>query len=300
MRHTTHRRTWRLAAALAALSVTALAACGNGPKVESANDVALPKTPSRIVSLSPTATESLFAIGAGGQVKAADSLSNYPPVAPDTALSAFNLSIEAVAKYKPDLVIISSDTTPGKNALAGFAKLKIPVLVQPAAKTLEEVDNQILELGKVTGRVKDAVTLVAKMRKEIGEAIQTANPGAGIKIFHEVDATLYSATSDTFIGRVYKDFGLTNIADAAAAADAQGYPQLTSEYVVKANPMVIFLADTAYGETFDNVAVRPGWDQIDAVKMRFVVPLDSDIASRWGPRVVELYKAVGKAIPALK
>lgn len=300
MNHTRLRRATRLVASAAALCVLAVAGCSNAPKVTAANEVALPKQPSRIVSLSPTATESLFAIGAGGQVKAADSLSNYPSVAPDTSLSAFNLNIEAVAKYKPDLVVISSDTTPGKDALAGFKKLKIPVLVQPAAKNIDEVYQQILELGAATGRNKDANKLVGLMRENIAKAIKSASPGQGIKIFHEVDSTLYTATSDTFIGSVYKAFGLENIADAAATADAQGYPQLTNEYIVKANPMVVFLGDATYGTTYDNLAVRPGWDKVDAVRMRFVVPLDSDIASRWGPRVVELYKAVGKAIPALK
>ena len=295
-----HALTRRLAAVIAtALASAWLAACGGTP-VATANNVPIAKTPTRIVSLSPTATESLFAIGAGRQVVAVDSMSNYPPVAPVTSLSAFNLNIEAVAKYKPDLVILSFDTTSAKNALASFKKINIPVLLQPAATNISEVYAQIEELGKVTGQTDKASALVAKMKKDIAATLKSANPGTGIKIFHEVDSTLYSATSDTFIGSVYKDFGLTNIADAAASADAKGYPQLTSEYVVKANPMVVFLADSAEGISADNVAVRAGWDKVDAVRMRFVVTLDSDIASRWGPRVVDLYKAVAKAIPALQ
>ena len=294
-------RRWRSIAGAAAMSLlaTVLAACGGGTKVTSANEVAVPKQLSRIVSLSPTATESLFAIGAGRQVIAVDSLSTYPPVAPVKNLSAFNLNIEAVAKYKPDLVVLSFDTTSAKNALDGFKKLNIPVLLQPAAKDLAEVYAQIEELGAVTGHKDGASKVIKKMRADIAAALKSANPGKGIKIFHEVDSTLYSATSDTFIGSVYKDFGLTNIADAAATADAKGYPQLTSEYVVKANPMVVFLADTSDGTSADTVAIRPGWDEVQAVRMRSVVALDSDIASRWGPRVVELYKAVAKAIPAL-
>ncbi|NBO46300.1 MAG: ABC transporter substrate-binding protein [Actinobacteria bacterium] len=294
-------RRWRSIAGAAAMSLlaTVLAACGGGIKVTSANEVVVPKQLSRIVSLSPTATESLFAIGAGRQVIAVDSLSTYPPVAPVKNLSAFNLNIEAVAKYKPDLVVLSFDTTSAKNALDGFKKLNIPVLLQPAAKDLAEVYAQIEELGAVTGHKDGASKVIKKMRADIAAALKSANPGKGIKIFHEVDSTLYSATSDTFIGSVYKDFGLTNIADAAATADAKGYPQLTSEYVVKANPMVVFLADTSDGTSADTVAIRPGWDEVQAVRMRSVVALDSDIASRWGPRVVELYKAVAKAIPAL-
>lgn len=291
-------RRWRTIAGAAVVSMlaTVLTACG-GTKVTSANDVSVPSKVSRIVSLSPTATESLFAIGAGEQVIAVDSLSNYPVNAPVKNLSAFNLNIEAVAEYKPDLVVMSFDTTSAKNALDGFKKLKIPVLLQPAAENLDDVYAQIEELGAVTGKQASAAKLVNDMRTAIAANLKEAGPGEGIRIFHEVDSTLYSATSDTFIGRVYKDFGLTNIADAAATADAKGYPQLTNEYVVKANPQIVFLADAGYGTTAKSVGARPGWKQVEAVRMGMVVALDSDVASRWGPRVVDLYNAVRQAIP---
>ena len=289
--------TWLAAVASTAMLCVGLAACG-GSKVSAANDVPLPAMPMKIVSLSPTATETLFAIGAGKRVAAVDSMSTYPLTAPTTSLSAFNLNIEAVAKYKPDLVVLSFDTTTAKNALAGFKQLKIPVLLQPAAKDLNEVYSQIKELGVVTGLTQNAESLVTDMQQQIAAAIKSANPGKGLKVFHEVDSTLYTATSDTFIGHVYKDFGLTNIADAAASADAKGYPQLTSEYVVKANPDLIFLADSSYGTTIESVMKRPGWGATPGGKIRTIVPLNSDIASRWGPRVVELYKTIGRSIPA--
>jgi len=293
---TTKRRAVAIAIA-AALAAATLVACGS-PAAVSANKVSLPKVARKIVSLSPTATESLFAMGAGRQVIAADSLSNYPILAPRTELSAFNLSVEAVAKYKPDLVILSFDTTSAKNALAAFAKLKIPVLLQPAATTLSDVYEQITELGKVTGRTETATSIVDEMKKQIATIVKSTNPGAGIKVFHELDSTLYTATSETFIGHIYKDFGLTNIADAAGTADENGYPQLTSEYIVKANPGLIYLTDTNYGESEFSVAKRPGWNKIEAVQARRIVSLNPDISSRWGPRVVEIYREIAGAIPA--
>src|SRR5262249_23278479 len=104
--------------------------------------------------------------------------------------------------------------------------------------------------------------------------------------------------SDTFLGQVYGLFGLKNIADAASnAVNSGGYPQLSAEFIVGKNPDVIFLADTKYSkESAQTVAARPGWDQLNAVKQKHVVALDDDIASRWGPRVVELVKVVGKSV----
>lgn len=293
------RRTRGIAAIIAvAIAASSLAACGSTP-VAVDNKVPLPASPSRIVSLSPTATETLFAIGAGQQVLAVDNQSNFPAEAPRTKLSAFNLSVEAVAKFKPDLVVMSFDTTAGKNALDAFAKLKIPVLLQPAAEQIGDVYQQIEELGAATGRSKKAKELVRSMKEKIAAIVKNAAPEKGLKLFHEVDNTLYSATSETFIGRIYADFGVTNIADAAAGADNNGYPQLTNEMVVQQNPTVIFLGDVAYGESAETVAARPGWGAIDAVVNGRIIALDSDVAQRWGPRVVDLYEAIAAGIPSV-
>jgi iron complex transport system substrate-binding protein len=110
------------------------------------------------------------------------------------------------------------------------------------------------------------------------------------RTFYELDDTLYSATSQTFIGQLLGQAGFRNIADAADK-EGSGYPQLSAEYVVNANPAVIFLADAkCCGQTAATVAQRPGFDTIAAVKNGHVVKLDDDIASRWGPRVVELFR----------
>ena len=243
----------------------------------------------RIVSLSPTATEMLFAIGAGGQVVAVDSNSNYPRQAPRTSLSAYQPNIEAIAGYKPDLVVYSDD--PGELA-AGLAKLGIPALKQPAATRLDDTYAQLDQLGRATGHVAEAGRLTASMRAEIQKIAAAPRPQRPLTYYHELDKNLYTATSKTFIGQLYSLLGMENIADAADKQKS-GYPQLSAEYVVKANPDLIFLADTkCCGQSARTVAARDGWDRITAVKSDGVVELDDDVASRWGPRVVDFLKTI--------
>jgi iron complex transport system substrate-binding protein len=256
----------------------------------------LARQPQRIVSMSPTATEMLFAIGAGKQVAAVDSNSNYPQEAPKTDLSAFEPNVEAIAGYQPDLVVYSDD--PGKLA-AGLHKLGIPALQQPAAKTLDDTYAQLDQLGRATGHVAQATQLAATMRGEIHK-LAAAKPQHQLTYYHELDKNLYSATSRTFIGQLYGQLGMKNIADAADK-DGSGYPQLSAEYVIKADPDLIFLADTkCCGQSARTVAARDGWDQLTAVRTGGVVALDDDVASRWGPRVVDFLETVAAKVQTLE
>jgi iron complex transport system substrate-binding protein len=144
--------------------------------------------------------------------------------------------------------------------------------------------------------VGEAAELVSKMQTEIKAAVDAApKPAAPLKMYHELDNTFYSVTSNTFIGHVYGLFGLVNIADDVQPGN--DYPQLNAEYIVQQNPALVFLADTkCCGESPETVAARAGWSAIDAVKNGGVVAIDDDIASRWGPRIVEFITAVGDAI----
>jgi iron complex transport system substrate-binding protein len=259
-----------------------------------AGKLTLDQRPARIVSMSPTATEMLFAIGAGDQVAAVDSNSNYPEEAPRTDLSAYEPNLEAIAGYKPDLVVYSDD--PGDLA-AGLGKLAIPALQQPAAKTLDDTYAQLDQLGRATGHLPEAAQLATTMRAEIAK-IAAAKPAHQLTYYHELDKNLYTATSKTFIGQLYAQLGLENIADAADK-DGSGYPQLSAEYIVKADPDLIFLADTkCCGQTARTVAARDGWDDLTAVKTGGVVELDDDVASRWGPRVVDFLTTVAAKVEA--
>jgi iron complex transport system substrate-binding protein len=246
--------------------------------------------PHRIISLSPTATENLFAIGAGKQVIAVDDQSDYPKIAPRTKLSGYTPNVEAIAKYKPDMVVIANDV---KGLRASLKKLKIKVVYQPAAADVAGSYRQMRHLAVLTGHIDQANRVIKAMDNKIRAAI-TSVPRSRLTYYHELDPTLYSAKSNTFIGRVYELFGLVNIADKAPGS---AYPKLSAEYVVAANPDLIFLADSkCCKQTLSTVSARPGWSNIAAVKNGKVIAVDDSIASRWGPRVVQYVQAVAKAL----
>jgi iron complex transport system substrate-binding protein len=275
-----------LAVLLAALVAVVLSGAGSAARRA---------VPHRIVSLSPTATESLFAIGADKEVVAVDDQSDYPKRAPHTKLSGFTPNVEAIAKYKPDLVVVA--TNPG-GIVAALRKVKIQVLVQPAARTLPEAYAEIRQLGAVTGHDQEAASLVRSMQRKIAKIVASTPKQRSSTVFHELSPDLYSATSRTFIGRVYTLFGLRNIADAADATAAD-YPKLSNEYVVAADPDLIVLADTTCcAQTPATVSARPGWGGITAVRRHAIVRIDDSLASRWGPRVVDFARGIGSALRA--
>ncbi len=255
------------------------------------------KYPTRIISLSPSATEDLFAIGAGKQVVGVDTLSNYPASAPKTKLDAFTPNVEAIAKFKPDLVVLQTSATKAQSVKSALEALKIKVYFEETPSNITGAYSEIAALGAATGHSAQAVRLVASMKASIKVAIAKGLRKTPLPIFHEVDSTLYSATSKTFIGRVYADFNTANVADAADTADSYGYPQLTSEYLLKSNPTVIFLGDE---QTPTQVSARPGWSSIDAVSKNCVYVLPADIPSRWGPRLVNFYQFVSSTLAAIK
>ena len=292
-------------AALGAL-VAVLAACSSGseptPTTEAVaaadfpvtvGDLTLESRPERIVSLSPTATEMLFAIGAGPQVVAVDEYSTFPQAAVDlgTALSGFEPNIEAISGFDPDLVVVSYD--PG-SLVEQLGSLGIPVFMAPAVADLDGVYGQLRELGALTGNAAGAEAVTADMVDRVAAAVDGVD-ASGQTYFYELDDTLYSLTSRTFVGGLMSLFGLENIADGVE--EGNDYPQLSAEVVVTADPDWIFLADTkCCGQTAETVAARDGWGGLSAVTGGRVVELDDDVASRWGPRVVDLIETVAAAL----
>jgi iron complex transport system substrate-binding protein len=206
--------------------------------------------------------------------------------------------VEAIAGYRPDLVVAAYDP---KDLVESLERLRIPVVLHDAPKTLKGAYQQIRQLGAVTGRSAAAAALVARMQKRIGKIARVARARAeGLSYYHELTPDLYSATSKTFIGQVYGLFGLRNIADAADGTGS-GYPQLSAEYVVTESPDLIVLADTVCcGQKASTVAARPGWDRVAAVRTGSIVRMDDSIASRWGPRLVNFVRAVGAALARLR
>ncbi len=248
------------------------------------------------MSLSPTATEMLYAIGAGSQVKAVDKYSDYPEDAPRTDLDELAPNVEAIVSYRPDLVVVAGDST----GLTGrLATLGIPVLSLPPAETLADAYAQYGQLGEATGHVQAAEAEAARVRAQIAAIVQDApKSDAGQTYYYELEPSYYSVTSSTFIGKVLGLLGLHDIADSApSVASSGGYPQLSAEFIVQSNPDWVFLADTiCCGQSAHTVALRPGWSTMKAVRTGQVVGLDDDIASRWGPRIVDLLQTVETAM----
>ena len=277
------------AAAGSEFPVTLTAA--NGP-------VTIKARPARIVSLAPTATEDLYAVGAGPQVVAVDQNSDYPASAPVTKLSGLTPNLEAIAKYQPDLVISYQNAN---GLVSGLTKLGIPVLIEPSAATLNGAYAQIDQIGQATGHLAQAQRTVTSMKAQIAATVRQAGSShPGLTYYWELTASpYYSVTSSTFIGQIVGLFGLKNIANAADKASDGGYPQLSAEYILKAQPQIIFLADNQAadgGQTPAVVAKRPGWSAIPAVKHDEVVGLNDDIASRWGPRLPLLVAEIAQAV----
>lgn len=262
-----------------------------------AADDAMVEGAQRIVSLNPTGTEMLFAVGAGDQVIAVDNFSYYPPEAPVIDdLSAWSPSIEAIAAFEPDLVVT-------QGPVEGIEALDVDVLELPAAVTFDDVYSQIEAVGAATGHVGNAAELVLQMQTDI-DAVLADLPAreTPLTYYHELDNTLFSVTSSTFVGEVYKLFGLENVADAADPdGEAFGYPQLNSEFLLTADPDLVFLADTICCEqTAETAAAREGWSELRAVQNGNVIELNDDIVSRWGPRLVDFIQAVGEAVAAVE
>jgi iron complex transport system substrate-binding protein len=276
------------------VAVAALAAVATAAAAPAHHAAAIP---TRIVSLSPSSTDDLFAIGAGKQVVAVDSYSTYPRQAPVTKLSAYTPNVEAIANYKPDLVVLSADTN---HVVEQLAKLHIKSVIEPAATNLAGVYGEILQLGTVTGHTAGANAVVARMKKQVAAIVKTTpRPSTPLTFYQELDQTYYSVTSHTFIGQLYTLLGLKDIADKASGAS--DYPQLSAEYIIASNPDLIVLADTVCcGQSWKTVSARPGWDTINAVKHHEVVAVDDSIASQWGTRVVNFLRAISSAVKTLE
>jgi iron complex transport system substrate-binding protein len=260
--------------------------------------VTIKREPTRIVSLDPTATEDLYAMGAGNQVVAVDQDSDYPPGAPVTSLSGLTPNIEAIAKYDPSLVVASQDSG---GLVSGLGKLGVPVLIEPAVATLTAAYQQIEQIGRATGHYNQATEVVRNMQEEINDTVrQVGAKYRGTTYYWELsNDPYYSATSATFIGHILGLFGLKNIADAAGKPADGGYPELSEEYIVTAKPRLIFLADNQPadgGQAPAIVARRPGWADLPAVQDHDIFGLNDDIASRWGPRLPSLVNAIANAL----
>ena len=257
------------------------------------SELTIQAEPTSIVSISPSGTEMLFAVGAGEQVVAVDAFSYFPAEAPVTDLSGFEPNLEAILGYGPDLVVASGD--PG-DLVSGLDAAGVPTLLLPSALDLAEAYDQIERVGLATGHPAEAQALTEQMAADIEAAVASVPAGEPLTYYHELGEDFFSASGDTFIGEVYGLFGLQNIADETGEA----YPQLSQEFIVEADPDVIFVTSGDFSSTPEEITARPGWEDVTAVEDGDVVVVDADEASRWGPRVVDFVEGVAEALPEVR
>ena len=238
-------------------------------------------SPKRIISLSPSITEILFEIGSGNQVIAVDNLSNYPNEAPITDISAYDPNVEAISLLNPDLVILSYNI---KNLKAALKKIGIETIYLPAPLNFEDILDQIDYLGLQTGNEDKAKKLISNMKNRMKTLQKLRENETATKIYHEIDPNYYSPSKFSFIGDIYQKLNYKNVADKADISNL-GYPKLSPELIISENPDLIVLPgkDNKYVE---KVKLRPGWGYIEAVKKNNFLLTNNDIASRWGPRIL--------------
>ena len=238
-------------------------------------------SPKRIISLSPSITEILFEIGSGNQVIAVDNLSNYPNEAPISDISAYDPNVEAISLLNPDLVILSYNI---KNLKAALKKIGIETIYLPAPLNFEDILDQIDYLGLQTGNEDKAKKLISKMKNRMKILQKLRENEKATKIYHEIDPNYYSPSKFSFIGDIYQKLNYKNVADKADISNL-GYPKLSPELIISENPDLIVLPgkDNKYVE---KVKLRPGWGYIEAVKKNNFLLTNNDIASRWGPRIL--------------
>lgn len=284
-------RSHRLLSVVLALVCVLLAGCAS----HAASSPTTSTQPHRIVSLDPSSTEILFAIGAGHQVVAVDKDSDYPADVPKSSLDATKPNVEAIATYHPDLVITGYDTN---GLVNGLRKIGVRVLLEPAPSTVDDAYSVWTGIGRATGHLAAAQRLVTSTKHQISSIVAAApHPATPLRYYYELDQTYYTATSHTFIGALLGRFGMTNVADPADTKASGGYPQLSAERVLAADPDLVLLADSqCCGQNATTVAARPGWGSLAAVRDGGVVALNDDIASRWGRRIVDLMRTVSSAI----
>jgi len=246
-------------------------------------------TVKRVVSLSPGATETIYALGAEAALVAVDNNADFPAAAASfaTRVDAFQPNIEAIAALEPDLVIVPSDIG---GIVGALDRLSIPVLfvdLDTDVQTIDDVLGQIGLMGRLTGTDAVADQIIADLRARVtvvGDGLRGLANTDGPSVYHELDSTFYTVSEQTFIGSLYRTLKARNIAgDGGGIA----YPQLTQEAIIDADPEVIVLADEEFGVTIDIVKARPGWNAIFAVQNDQIYAIDPDIISRPGPRIVD-------------
>jgi iron complex transport system substrate-binding protein len=274
-------------------SVTAAAAAFPVTVTDFQNrSVTVPKRPERIVSIGPSITEFLFALGAGPRVVGVDDFSDEPASAMQLEkVGGIKVNFEKVVSLKPDLVLSVkfSDGTIEKLASAGLLVL----VVDP--QSAGDVARTAILLGRAVG--SDGETMARDIQKRVDDVrSKTSSAATKPRVYHEIDASdptkIFTVGPGSYIHDLIEIAGGQNIAARAASA----YPQLSAEEILRSDPEIIVLAAADYSAKPDQVAARTGWSAISAVKNKRIVTIAPNLINRPGPRVGEAAEAYAKLV----
>lgn len=252
----------------------------------------------RVVSLAPSITEFLFAVGAGTQTVGRDEMSNFPEAALNvTSIGTTygDLNTEAIVALNPDLVIAAEANTPEQ--VKSLEGLGITVYYLKNPVTYAELFEQVELFGQLTGHEDEASALAESLAARVDAVTQAvANVTEKPKVFYEIDGTdaskPWTTGPGTFIDTMINMAGGVNIGGVLSAP----YAQISAEEIVLQDPDFIILGDAAFGVTSESVAARAGWADLTAVKNGNILPFDDNLASRPGPRLVDGLEQLAKLL----
>jgi len=293
------------------MTTLALAACGPTaappPAVGAAisltdglgHQITLQRPAQRVVSMAPSNTEILFALGADAQVVGRDSFSDYPAEArnvADVGGGFAALNTELILSKKPDLVLAAPLTPPEQ--IADLQKIGLTVYVLPNPKTFDELNANLQTVAQLTGREADGAALIESLKSRVDAVTRSvANAAQKPLVYYELDATdpsaPYTSGPGTFVDLLIKDSGGENF-----GAELSGeWVQVSVEQLLARQPDVIVLGDNTYGGvTPEQVASRTGWQALQAVQQEKVFIFDDNLVSRPGPRLVDGLEAMAKLL----
>ena len=259
-------------------------------------EVTLAAPAQRVVPHAPSITELLFAVGASDQVVGRNEFSDYPAEAASidsVGGSMGEYSVEAIVALEPDLVLAAEINTP--ELVKQLEDLGLTVFYVNNPTTIEEMYGSLENVAALTGH--DVTELIESLKARVAVIDEKIAPiSARPSVFYEIDATdpakPYTYGPGTFGNLLIERAGGFNIGNEAADA----YPQLSLEQIVVANPSIILLGDAMWGITTESVLARPGWETIEAVKSNQIFPIDDNLISRPGPRLVDGLEALAKIL----
>jgi len=274
-----------------------LSACSVSEAVDGlGKTISLDSPAMKIVSLAPSNTEILFAIGAGDQIVARDDFSNFPAEAldlPTVGGSWGNLNTEAILALEPDLIL--ANMLYSEETIASLEELGLVVYVVPNPNTFEDLFNNMRNVAELVGKRKEAKEAIVDLEARVAAVVDTlADVEESPVVFYELDATdpnaPYSSGSDTYVDTIITMAGGTNM----AAAIGSSWVQISVEETIAQDPDMILLGDSMFGITIESVVARPGWDALTAVQNDQVFPFNDDLVSRSGPRMVDGLEEMAK------